>query len=114
MPTTLFMEPIYPNRGLPKPELDVLVSICDGIEEVWVTGGRTTILLCGEIVTGQVRGFSCRAAPGMVVEIGCGQAPGAGCEIRYPSLCIFMEEEDGRISPQQYCVRRNGGWVIED
>lgn len=81
---------------------------------MWVTSGTVkavVILLIVDLESHALRGFSCRLQTGIVAELGETKDVVSG--ERWPSLCIFAEE-DGRVaSPRYFCDKRGGKWSIE-
>ena len=93
------------------PKLHVASEIVDGIESLWVTSESTIIHLSIEVATGRVINFSCRLGAGIVAEMG--ESRNAISDERYPSLCIFSEDENHNSSPQQFCQKHGTEWHIQ-
>lgn len=93
------------------PTLHVASEIVDGLESLWVSSESTVIHLSIEVESGRVIDFSCRLGTGIVAEMG--EVINALSGERYPSLCIFAEDENHNSSPQQFCQKHDGVWHIE-
>lgn len=99
------------KNPMPDLKLHVASEIVDGTETLWVTSDSTVILLTIEVITGKVRGFSCRLGAGVVAEMG--EARSALSPRVYPMLCIFTEDENHHASSQQFCRKYGAEWLVE-
>lgn len=91
--------------------LHISSKVDGGKEEIWVTSDTVVVLLIVDLESHALRGFSCRLQTGIVAELGESNNVVSG--ERWPSLCIFVEE-DGRVaSPRYFCQKRGGKWSIE-
>lgn len=92
-------------------KLQVSSEIVDGIEELWVTSDLTVIHMSIDVSNGVLRNFSCRLGSGVVAEMGEVRSALSGHV--YPSLWIFIEDENHNTSHRQLCIKRGNEWVIE-
>jgi hypothetical protein len=92
-------------------DLHLASEIVDEIEELWVTSDSTVIHLSIDVSQGVLRGFSCRLGPGVVAEMGQSHNVRSGAV--YPSLSVFVEDENRDISSRWYCFKRGDEWFVE-